>query len=324
MFVRPLGRTGLQVSEIGFGAWGVGGWSPGALSYGPTDDGRSLAALSLAIDLGVTFFDTSSLYGLGHSETLIGQAIRGRREQVVLATKAGHAGYDRPPDFSPDALRRSLEDSLRRLDVTHIDLLQLHGPSVAELRQRKEIGAALESFRREGLTTAYGVSTNTPEDALIAVEELGAPVVQVNLSMLDLRAIDCGLLDAAARCGAGIIARTPLCFGFLSGEISEDTVFPPEDHRSRWNGPQIARWSRAARRALASAGAKTGDRAACVQAALRFCLSFPQVSSVIPGLLTPQDVAENAPAGALGPYPPDQFYPILQTARQCAREAFDR
>ncbi|CAO3411502.1 aldo/keto reductase [Azospirillum largimobile] len=319
MRYRPLGRTGLQVSEIGFGAWGIGGWSPDALSYGRTDDERSLAALDCAIERGITFIDTSSLYGLGHSERLIGQAIRGRRERVVIATKAGHAGGGRKPDFSPEALRRSLEGSLHRLNIDHIDLLQLHGPSIADLRSNPAILDTLAGFQQEGVIRAFGVSASSPTNALTMVEEWRVPVIQVNLSMLDLRAVECGLLDAVARAGTGLIARTPLCFGFLTGEIAEDTVFPPEDHRSRWNGPQVARWSQAARRALASAGA--WDRETCVQAALRFCLSFPEVSAVIPGLLTPRDVTENITASEFGPYLPADFERILDVARRCSQDA---
>ncbi|QCG93157.1 aldo/keto reductase (plasmid) [Azospirillum sp. TSA2s] len=319
MRYRPLGRTGLLVSEIGFGAWGIGGWSPDALSYGRTDDERSLAALDCAIGRGVTLIDTSSLYGLGHSERLIGQAIRGRRERVVIATKAGHAGGGEKPDFSAEALKRSLEGSLHRLDVDRIDLLQLHGPSIADLRSDPAILDTLAGFRQEGVIRAFGVSANSPVDALTMVEEWRVPVIQVNLSMLDLRAVECGLLDAVARAGTGLIARTPLCFGFLTGEIAEDTVFPPEDHRSRWNGSQVARWSQAARQVLDAAGAR--EREACVQAALRFCLTFPEVSAVIPGLLSPRDVTENIAASDPGPYPSSDFERILDMARRCSRDA---
>src|SRR5215831_8164719 len=115
MNYRALGRTGLSVSEIGFGAWGIGGRTAGTTSYGDTDDRTSLAALAGALDQGITFFDTSSAYGNGHSETLIGQAFAMARQRVVIATKAGYESWDRPPDFSPEAIVRSAEQSLRRL-----------------------------------------------------------------------------------------------------------------------------------------------------------------------------------------------------------------
>src|SRR5882724_10158294 len=128
MKYRQLGATGLQVSEIGFGTWGIGGRTEGETSYGDTDDGASRDALGAALDRGVTFFDTSNVYGDGHSETLIGEALGPRRNQVVLATKAGFVGYQVPADFSPANLRASLFGSLRRLRTDVVDLLQLHNP----------------------------------------------------------------------------------------------------------------------------------------------------------------------------------------------------
>src|SRR2546430_1214512 len=109
MKYRPLGRSGLQVSEIGFGAWGIGGRTEGHTSYGDTDDATSLAAMRRALDLGITLFDTSSVYGYGHSETLIGEAFRRDRSRVIIATKAGYTTWEEEPDFSPPAITASLE-----------------------------------------------------------------------------------------------------------------------------------------------------------------------------------------------------------------------
>src|SRR6266567_241709 len=128
MRYRPLGKTGLQVSEIGFGAWGIGGRTVEQTSYGDTDDRTSLAALERALERGITFFDTSAAYGDGHSEELIGRAVRGVRSRVVITTKAGYDSWDRPPDFSPRAIAASTERSLLRLGTDYLDLLQLHNP----------------------------------------------------------------------------------------------------------------------------------------------------------------------------------------------------
>src|SRR5258707_11650726 len=121
MNYRALGRTGLSVSEIGFGAWGMGGRTAGHTSYGETDDATSLAALSRALDCGITFFDTSSAYGDGHSEALIGRAFKHSRARVVIATKAGYDSWDRAPDFSPAAIVASVERSLARLQSYYVD-----------------------------------------------------------------------------------------------------------------------------------------------------------------------------------------------------------
>ena len=126
MNYRSLGRTGLVVSEIGFGAWGIGGRTVSQTSYGDTDDRTSLAALARAQDCGITFFDTSAAYGNGHSEELIGEALAGVRHEAVLATKAGYEAWDQPPDFSAAAIVASTERSLARLRTDYVDLLLLH------------------------------------------------------------------------------------------------------------------------------------------------------------------------------------------------------
>jgi aryl-alcohol dehydrogenase-like predicted oxidoreductase len=298
MKYRTLGRTGIAVSEIGFGAWGIGGRTAGETSYGDTDDAMSLAALGRALDRGVTFFDTSSAYGNGHSERLIGRAVRECRHGVVVATKAGYEALDRAPDFSPRAIQRSAENSLQRLATDYIDLLQLHNAPLEVLKLPATL-EVLERLQTSGKIRAWGASTKTPADAAAAIETVDAPVVQANFNMMDLRAVNSGLLEAAARSGAGFIARTPLCFGFLSGLIDRSTVFPPGDHRRGWPRAQLDNWIDGARELLAAVKDPSGPAPA--QNALRFCLSFAGVSSVIPGILTPAEAETDALASDLGP-----------------------
>jgi len=267
MRYRSLGKSGLTVSEIGFGAWGIGGRTAGETSYGDTDDRRSHAALDRALDLGITFFDTANVYGDGHSETLIGEAFARKRDRVVIATKAGLTRFGDPPDFSPAALQRSLAGSLQRLKSDYVDLFQLHNPPADLFRRSPESYAALQAMQREG----------------------------------KVRAIEAGLLTTAAKAGTGIIARTPLCFGFLSGAITAGTQFPPGDHRRAWARTQIERWITGAESMHAATAAPAGQSRS--QAALRFCLSFPAVSSVIPGILSPEEAAQNAAASGFGPLP---------------------
>src|SRR5215831_4032063 len=223
MNYRALGRTGLSVSEIGFGAWGIGGRTVGTTSYGDTDDRTSLAALAAALDAGITFFDTSAAYGNGHSEVLIGQALKGRRSKAVVATKAGYESWDRPPDFSAAAITASAEASLRRLDSDYIDLLQLHNAPTAALQ---------------------------------------AEVVQANFNMMDVRVLGDGLLEEVARRQAGFIGRTPLCFGFLAGTITRDTVFPAGDHRNGWSRAQLDNWIEGAAELLGAVSARPGAEGA--------------------------------------------------------------
>ena len=301
--VRKLGRSGLSVSEIGFGAWGIGGSTPGATSYGRTEDRMSLRAIDEALAQGINFFDTSNVYGFGHSEELLWQALQNRRDRAVVATKAGLVRYGEPLDFSPAEIRRSLEGSLRRLKFDHVDVLQLHTPPVERMSAGADLRELAAQLKKDGLIRAFGISVRAPADGFCALEQLAPDVIQTNFNLLDQRAIDCGLLDAAAAAGCAVIARTPLCFGFLGGSVDENTNFPEDDHRSRWPREQIAWWVRGAKAMLKLA--EPGQSAG--QFALRFCLSFPAVTSVIPGILTAQEAVENAAASTLGPLPPATF-----------------
>jgi aryl-alcohol dehydrogenase-like predicted oxidoreductase len=317
MNYRPLGRTGLVVSEIGFGAWGIGGRTVAETSYGDTDDRVSLAALFRALDRGITFFDTSAAYGDGHSEELIGQAAKGRRSEIVIATKAGYDSWDRPPDFSTQAIVASTERSLRRLGTDYLDLLQLHNPPT-EVLAAPDVREAIRMLLDRGKIRAWGVSSRGPQEALEALRSAQVPVLQANFNMMDVRAVTCGLLDEVAQAQAGFIARTPLCFGFLSGTIGLDSRFPPGDHRARWPRAQLLNWIDGAADLLAALSARPGETA--VHAALRFCLSFATVSSTIPGILRPEEADQNAAASALGALEPAALAAILEINR--TREFF--
>ena len=136
---RVLGATGLRVSAIGFGCWGIGGSRGSVPAYGDTDDAASSAALERALELGINFFDTADLYGGGHSEELLGRTFEGRRERVILATKAGMVDASGQVGLSPDSLRRSLAASLKRLRTDYVDLFQVHSPPLSELRGCTEV-----------------------------------------------------------------------------------------------------------------------------------------------------------------------------------------
>ncbi|WP_298244136.1 aldo/keto reductase [uncultured Bradyrhizobium sp.] len=300
MQYRPLGSTGIMVSAIGFGAWGIGGCTPGATSYGETDDQESLRALSAAFDCGITFYDTSNVYGDGHSEELIGACFEGRRSDVVIATKAGITASYRGYDFSPAALRASLEGSLRRLRTDYVDVLQLHNGTPAIVTGGSEIVELMQRLVTEGKVRCWGISTLSPEDALALIDVAGVGCFQVNCNILDWRAIDAGLPGQAASRGIGMIVRTPLASGFLAGGVGVDTVFPANDHRSRWPRDRIVTWIEAAQGVVDSVDlADTpGNRAAL---ALRFCLSVDGVATVIPGMLTRNEVLASVAACEQGP-----------------------
>jgi len=301
MRYRKLGCTDLTVSEIGFGAWGIGGRTAGQTSYGATDDATSRRALARAFDLGITFYDTAPAYGDGHSEELIGAAFRGSRGSVVLATKIGVEHFGREPDLSPSGLRRSLEGSLRRLACDYVDLLQIHDLGLPTLRRNPAVLETLNALQAEGKIRALGISAKSPDEAFAAVQEFGLQVVQINFNMMDLRAIQNGLLSLAAERGIGVIARTPLCFGFLSGAVGANTRFPEGDHRNGWSRAQLAQWVQGASRVHEAVAPPPGQSRA--QVALRFCLSYPAIGVVIPGIQTATEADENATASAAGPLP---------------------
>jgi aryl-alcohol dehydrogenase-like predicted oxidoreductase len=312
MEYRCLGRTGIVVSEIGFGAWGIGGRTVGFTSYGDTDDTCSLAALERAVECGITFFDTSSAYGNGHSEELIGLALGKSRDRVVVATKAGYDSWDQPPDFSAAAVIASAERSLARLRAGYIDLFQLHNAPLEAL-QTDALQNALSRLIAAGKIRSWGVSAKSPAEAVDALRLCDAPVVQANFNMMDIRAFTSGLFEEVVERRAGFIARTPLCFGFLSGRIGHDTKFLPGDHRLGWPRAQLENWIDGAAEILTAVSATPGRLA--VHSALRFCLSFPAVSSVIPGILSVEEVEENAMASALGPLPGPAIEAVLAINR---------
>jgi len=314
MKYRKLGNSGIVVSEIAFGAWGIGGSSGGHDAYGITDDKVSLRALHAALEAGITLYDTSDLYGMGHSENLIGQAFRQKRDQVIIATKGGMLNPSGEQDFSTSYLRGALERSLTRLSSDYIDLYQLHSPPPEELEQNSTLMLFLESLVQEGKVRVVGVSSRSPQEAVLLIEQFGFSSVQINLNLLDWRAIDCGLLKRCQELGIAVIARTPLCFGFLTGRYGWDDISGPQDHRARWPREKVELWVAAAARyaeVIHSGGVQTA-----AQKALRFCLSFDALSAVIPGILTDEQVHENALASSLGVLTPEELSQVERIYRE--------
>jgi aryl-alcohol dehydrogenase-like predicted oxidoreductase len=288
---RALGVTGIRVSEIGFGTWAIGGDAGGTLAYGPAKDEESLAALAEARALGCTLFDTSNLYGWGHAEDLLGRAFGACRRDVVLATKAGYASPDGRQDFSPDGIRRSLEGSLRRLRTDYVDLLQLHDPPQDILDGSDRLFSVLETLRHEGTIRAVGISAKSPQEALLFATRYHPGCLQVNFNLGDLRALRNGLFDICRARDIGIIVRTPLAAGFLSGQLGVADTFAASDHRRRYGADVRARWIDLARRLQPVF--QDAPQATPAQNAIRFVLSFAAVSSVIPGMMRPSEVRED-------------------------------
>lgn len=297
MKYRKLGNSDIVVSEIGFGAWGIGGLSKGATSYGKTDDDESKKALKKAYDQCVTFFDTSDIYGNGHSEKLIGETLEDVREKVIISSKVGFLEHNGPQDFSPKYINNSLENTLRRLKTSYLDLYQLHNPPIEIFEGRPEIIETLLDLKEKGKIKAYGISARSPEEAVIAAEKYSFNTIQVNFNLADQRVLGTRLFDICKKKDIGVICRTPLCFGFLSGNYSEDKKFDSADHRSTWPDKQRELWANAYNLFLEAIDKKV--KQTHVQVALRFCLSYDVVSTVIPGMLNEKEVVENVYASQL-------------------------
>ncbi|MEW6403331.1 MAG: aldo/keto reductase, partial [Chloroflexota bacterium] len=200
-------------------------------------------------------------------------------------------------DFSATHIRNSVEVSLRRLKTDYIDLYQLHSPPL-ELLSWDEVISTLELLKQEGKIRLFGISARSPGDAKTAVERFGFSVVQVNFNLIDHRAMDDGLFEICRQKNVGVIVRTPLCFGFLSGELTGDEEFLDRDHRANWPREQLRRWAKAPQLFMPL---NKDKKRTLVQLALKFCLSDGCVSTVIAGMMTGDEVRENVAAADLPP-----------------------
>ncbi len=289
MKFRKLGSTDLQVSEIGFGAWAIGGNQFGN-SYGPTDDEESLRVITEAVDLGCNFFDTADVYGHGVSETLLGRALKGRRQEVILATKGGSDFYHEPPrlNFTETHLMFAVEESLKRLGTDRIDLYQLHNPPFSVIESGR-VFEPLEKLKAQGKIRYYGISIHAPQEGLLAMKLAKPSTIQVVYNYLRRDAAE-ELFPRALAEGVGIIAREPLANGFLTGKYTKDSVFPVGDIRHQWPSKyqtQLVSQVDTFKKSLQQSPFTPA------QAAIRFVLAQPAVSVVIPGCKTSAQTLEN-------------------------------
>ncbi len=294
MRTRRLGRSGIEVSEIGFGGWGLG-----ATMWRGVSDQDALTAVHAAVDAGVSFIDTALAYGDGHSERLIAKA----RASVTVATKIPPldgawpaAAVSRIADVFPSRhVRRATESSLRNLERDAIDVQQFHVWHDAWIdqpeweRTRRE----MECLLAEGKVRHWGISVNdhAPESALLALSDPIFETAQVIYNIFD-RAAEKELFDLSRARDLGIIVRVPFDEGTLTGAIRPDTTFPPGDWRNRYF--QGDRRSEAARRADALSALLGEEATTLPELSLRFVLSRGEVASVIPGMRHPEHARANA------------------------------
>ena len=296
MNTRKLGKTGLRVSEIGFGGWAVGGNAFGN-SYGETDDAVSRAAIRKALELGVTLFDTADVYGHGHSEALLGEVLADWPGlPPVVVTKGGVNFYRRDgtleQDWTPLALAHAVQQSLSRLRRETLDVFLLMNPLPEDL-DRFKVWDTLDALKRAGKIRYYGVSVAEPADGVWLLQNnCPVDVLEVAYSLC-YQGASVDLLHLARTRKVGILAREPLANGFLSGKYDAASAFGDGDIRAVLPREYVAAMAETAGRLDFL---RRGGKRTLAQAALRFVLDDPAVASVVVGAKTALQVEENAGA----------------------------
>lgn len=306
MNYRPLGRTGWKVSDISFGAWAIGGF------WGNVSDDESLGALNKAIDCGVNFIDTADVYGNGRSERLIAQLKKARKDEIIVATKAGRKLPKQTVEgYSRANLTGWIEESLRNLATDTIDLLQLHCPPTA-LYDHAEVFGALDDFVKVGKLRFYGVSVETIEEALKAIEYPNVQSVQIIFNCFRQRPAEV-FFPRAKQKQVGILARVPLASGMLTGKLRPDSKFAADDHRNFNRHGEMFNVGETFSGVDYETGLKAveeirklvPDGVSLTQFALRWILMFDAVTCAIPGGKRPDQVGENCRASDLPPVTKD-------------------
>jgi aryl-alcohol dehydrogenase-like predicted oxidoreductase len=319
MKYRKLGRMNVDVSEVGYGGWGIGG----SMWIGASDK-ESLAALHRAIGHGVNLIDTALIYGDGHSEELVGQAIKEEEKPVYLATKVppknriwpAAPGIGIEEVFPRDYIVRCAEESLRNLRLERIDLLQLHVWNPDWLGHG-EVAQAVEDLKTQGKVRAFGISINDhqPDSALGIIDTGLIDAVQVIYNIFD-QTPERNLFPACIKHNIGVLVRVPFDEGALTGRINEMTTFPEGDFRNHYfRGDRKKQVTERVTALVRDLELDTPSDLPAV--ALRFCLSHPAVSTVIPGMRSIASVDSNVSISAQGPLPSA----TLETLR---RHAWDR
>jgi aryl-alcohol dehydrogenase-like predicted oxidoreductase len=298
MKYRKLGNTGFEISEISLGTWQVGGkW--GENFNNETAD----RVLNAAFDSGINFIDTADVYSDGESEKAVGRFIRSKKERIYVATKCGRKLNPHVSTaYKPDVLRKFVEDSLKRLNVETLDLIQLHCPPT-EVYYRSEIFESFDKLKKEGKILNLGVSVEKVEEALKAIEYPNVTSIQIIFNVFRQRPSELFFKEAKRR-NVGIIVRVPLASGLLTGAFSKNTSFSPGDHRN-FNRTGVA-FDQG--ETFSGINYETGleavnelkkifpDHLNLAPVALRWILMFDEVSCIIPGASRPEQVGLNLQA----------------------------
>ena len=321
---RILGRSGIESSAVGMGCWAIGGpwtYAGSPAGWSEVDDAESVRAVHAALDMGANFFDTAANYGCGYSERILGQALKGRRDEAIIATKFGDKinkvtkdarPYSDPPETAPvaDHLREDLENSLKRLCTDFIDVYQLHVWGY-DIDKSIEIRMVLEDLVKEGKIRCYGWSTDRPDAVRAFAEGEHCSVVQQQLNIFD--GVD-EVLDICDEYNLASINRGPLGMGLLTGKFVPETSFPDDDVRAhaKWfvglvDGHPNPEWLKKIEQVREIL---TSDGRTLAQGSLAWIWGRSERTIPIPGFKTVAQVQENAGAMQFGPLNPDQMSEI--------------
>jgi aryl-alcohol dehydrogenase-like predicted oxidoreductase len=306
MKTRRLGKTAVEIGEIGMGCWQLGAdWGA------PLDKDAAFAILSAASESGITFFDTADVYGAGRSEEHIGQFIKECGKSITVATKFGRGADVYPDQYSEDRLRRSVDASLKRLGVDALDLLQLHCIPDEVLRNGK-VFDWLRRLKQEGLIKRFGASVETVAEGLFCLEQDELASLQVIFNIFRQKLVNALLPQAKTR-GVGLIVRLPLASGLLTGKFTEDTQFAETDHRHFNRNGECFNVGETFAGLPFEKGVQLADKLqaflpdgmSMAQMALRWILDHDAVSTIIPGASSPEQAKANAMISGMQPLPDD-------------------
>ncbi len=274
-----------KISLLGFGTWGLG-----SDAYGKIGEQNSLSLIKYAVNKGINFLDTSNIYGRGLSEKRIGLFLKQNknfRQKMFIATKCGTknhspASWTMPQNFNVNFLKNSIYNSIKRLNTSYIDLIQLHSPPVKILKNKSKMKKILDLFlklKKKGLVKYFGVSVKSPEDAHHILRNYKSfCFIQLNFNLIDQRAWDSGVLDLAYKKKIFIISRTPFAFGYLA----ENVKLKKKDHRKKWPKKQTFLWSKGRSDFIKLINRK---KISPINLALLFATCHPAIKTVIPGMM---------------------------------------
>lgn len=278
-------------SRIGFGCWGIGGATKKNPAYGKITETKALKLLEFSLKKNINFFDVSPAYG--NSEKLLGALLKkNKRDDLVVSTKCGVFDFSRKPSFSKKSLTSQIKNSLRVLDTNYIDFMQLHNPPIKYLSNMKYFNFIKNIFGNK--IRNFGISLRNPEDFFYINDFSIVDFIQVNFNILDIRILEQNIYEKCKQMKIKIIARTPLAFGFMTGKYVANQNFDESDHRKFWKINHRLKWIEESKKIFEKVVKDKNITRA--QLCLNFCLSFPQIYVVLPGMINKSQIIENVKA----------------------------